>query len=195
MGQKTHTDMGSQDFRREELHIGVDTEGISIVDFETGAENLKLTPENYTGTQNMWEKTEPLGQEIDLENPVRFVNYAKDGREQPFFVLGQRKQEFTETDREDRIELAERLASDGQTWWEKIAELEALKDSGTIEVGGYHPVMAAMLYTVGRTMWSKAEGLISYRDKNISATKEDYENEIKENWKNTDDTTEGRDHQ
>ena len=165
--------------------------GTRIVEFPEGTESFNVTPEKFlTQTTKLQEvKVTPVGETVDLSSPQLFEVYADDGRHYPFFMVGQANKEFTEQDKDARLELAEQLASDGQRWWAKINEIEKVYNQKKVEVGGYHPAHLVMLYEIGRGLWGMAAGVQSYRDKGASATETNYRSEIETDLKRTDQTT------
>ena len=165
--------------------------GTRIVEFPEGTEDFNITPEKFLiQTTKLQEvKVTPVGETVDLSSPQLFEVYAADGRHYPFFMVGQANKEFTAQDKEARLELAEQLASDGQRWWKKINEIEKVYDQKKVEIGGYHPAHLAMLYEIGRDLWGMAAGVQSYRDKGASATEANYQSEIENDLKRTDQTT------
>lgn len=96
----------------------------------------------------------------------------------PVFSDGTGKKGTVRRRKEARIGLAERLNEENQKWWSKINELESLKNEKRVEVGGYHPVHALMLASVGTELWRKADANYAYRDKQSAATTEDFRKEI-----------------
>lgn len=165
-------------FRAGNTSYTIDTTELNLIDFPEGSTDFQITPEEFTGGQSAWEKVSPTGETLDLSEPVELWVYAKDGRKHPFFLMGQEKKELSEEEKEARIGLAERLKEENQKWWSKIDELESLKNEKRVEVGGYHPVHALMLASVGTELWRKADANYAYRDKQSAATTEDFRKEI-----------------
>ena len=115
-------------FRAGNTSYTIDTTELNLIDFPEGSTDFQITPEEFTGGQSAWEKVSPIGETLDLSEPVELWVYAKDGRKHPFFLMGQEKKALSEEEKAARIGLAERLKEENQKWWSKIDELESLKN-------------------------------------------------------------------
>lgn len=177
----------------KKYEIGTNNKGVGkgtkIVEFPEETDNFLIEPEKYIINSKNEVNVTSKSKRIDLSVPQLFEVWAEDGRHYSFFMIGQSNKSFTDEDKENRLALAEQLASDGQRWWKKINEIEKVYDQKKVEVGSYHPVHMGLLYEIGRGMWGMAAGVQSYRDKGLSATEADYRTEIEEKLKKTDSTT------